>query len=386
MAPPPPPPPSAVEVVNVDSSDKTTTTLRPKNAQHEDEHGQQHHPDVVNVDGSSADDKKKPEEQHHTDNGAAPAVQPPPTHQAPDEHISSESTASPFSQETSSEKPTYQQLNEQQGKNVPRPLVFEDKLIERAYLKQRLAAAFRIFGRHGFDEGVAGHITVRDPVEPGTFWVNPFGVAFSQITSSSLLHISSTGSILPSPSPYKLLNTAAFAIHGAIHHARPDVVAAAHSHSIHGRALCALQVPLDMLTQDSCAFYEDHVVYPNFGGVVMATEEGKRIAATLGQKKCALLGNHGLLTVGGTVEEAVWWFVAMEKCARVQLLADAAAAGRGIQTVKIGDEEARLTWTSIGSRVAGYFSAKPLFDVVEKQEAHEYMDEGKPWVGKAEGV
>lgn len=161
MAPPPPPPPSAVEVVNVDSSDKTTTTLRPKNAQHENEHEQQHHPDVVNVDGSSTDDKKKPEEQVHTDNGAAPAVQPPPTHQAPDEHVSSGSTAGPFSQEPSPEKPTYQQLNEQQGKDIPRPLVFEDKLVERAYLKQRLAAAFRIFGRHGFDEGVAGHITVR---------------------------------------------------------------------------------------------------------------------------------------------------------------------------------------------------------------------------------
>ncbi|KAK7539792.1 class II aldolase/adducin N-terminal [Phyllosticta citribraziliensis] len=337
MAPPPPPPPSAIQVVDVDGGPTHTTTLQPKNAPKIDQRND-HAQDAPDKDGR--DDKSA----------------------------------------------SYQQLNERQSIGVPRPRVFEDKHAERAYLKQRLAAAFRIFGLQGFDEGVAGHITVRDPVNPETFWVNPFGLAFSQITSSSLLHISATGDILPSPSPYQLLNTAAFAIHGAIHRARPDVVAAAHSHSIHGRALCALQVPLDMLTQDSCAFYEDHVVYPNFGGVVMATEEGKRIAERLGQKKCALLGNHGLLTVGGTIEEAVWWFVAMEKCARVQLLADAAAAGRGIQTVKIGDEEARLTWTSIGSRIAGYFSAMPLFDVVEKDEAQEYMDEGKPWVGKAEGL
>ena len=75
-----------------------------------------------------------------------------------------------------------------QGKiDFPRPPVFEDKYKERDYLKGRLAAAFRVFGKYGFDEGVAGHITLRDPVQPDCFWVNPFGVAFSMINKSDLI-------------------------------------------------------------------------------------------------------------------------------------------------------------------------------------------------------
>lgn len=102
--------------------------------------------------------------------------------------------------------------------------------------------------------GVAGHITVRDPVEPTSFWVNPFGVAFSQIKASDLIRVSHEGAVIEG-GPCKLLNAAAFMIHSAIHAARPDVMCAAHSHSIHGRAFCTLGRPLDIISQDACAFY-----------------------------------------------------------------------------------------------------------------------------------
>lgn len=101
----------------------------------------------------------------------------------------------------------------------------------------------------------------------------------------------------------RLLNTAAYMIHAAIHAARPDVICAAHSHSIYGRTWCTLGRKIDTLTQDSCAFHNDHVVYDSFNGVVLAEKEGKNIAACLGDKKAALLQNHGLLTVGHTIEE-----------------------------------------------------------------------------------
>lgn len=103
--------------------------------------------------------------------------------------------------------------------------------------------------------------------------------------------------------PNRLLNTAAYMIHSAIHAARPDVMCAAHSHSIYGRTWCSLGRKLDTLTQDSCAFHDDHVLYESFNGVVLAEKEGKNIAECLGGKKAALLQNHGLLTVGHTVEE-----------------------------------------------------------------------------------
>lgn len=92
-------------------------------------------------------------------------------------------------------------------------------------------------------------------------------------------------------------------IHAAIHKARPDVICAAHSHSIYGRTWCSLGRKIDTLTQDACAFHNDHVVYDSFNGVVLAEKEGNAIAACLGDKKAALLQNHGLLTVGHTIEE-----------------------------------------------------------------------------------
>ncbi|KAF1952457.1 class II aldolase/adducin domain-containing protein [Byssothecium circinans] len=255
----------------------------------------------------------------------------------------------------------------------PTPPKFDDPYKERAYLKGRLAAAFRIFGKYGFDEGVAGHITLRDPVNPNTFWVNPFGTAFSLIKASDLILVDENGEVIDG-GPNRLLNTAAYMIHHAVHDARPDVVCAAHSHSIYGRTFCALGKKLDITTQDACAFHEDHVVYNSFNGVVLAAEEGKNIARALGPHKAALLQNHGLLTVGQTVEEAVFWFVSLEKCCHSQLLADAAAAGTGGKTIKIDEEDAVYTKKTIGSPVAGWFSAMPLFDVVDKETGGDYLE------------
>ncbi|ORY03855.1 class II aldolase/adducin domain-containing protein [Clohesyomyces aquaticus] len=255
----------------------------------------------------------------------------------------------------------------------PSPPKFDDPYKERAYLKGRLAAAFRIFGKYGFDEGVAGHITLRDPVDPTTFWVNPFGVSFSLIKASDLILVNEEGEVIDG-GPVRLLNTAAYMIHSAIHQARPDVNAAAHSHSIYGRSFCALGRKLDTITQDSCAFHDDHVLYESFNGIVLAEKEGKNIAKALGNCKAALLQNHGLLTCGGTVEEAVFWFVSLEKCCHAQLMADAAAAGRGGSTQKIGEQEALFTRSAVGTPGAGWFSAKPLFDLIHKETGGDYLD------------
>jgi hypothetical protein len=92
----------------------------------------------------------------------------------------------------------------------------------------------------------------------------------------------------------------------------------------------------------------------NFAGVVLATEEGQNIARALGNKRAALLGNHGLLTVGKSIEETVSMFVLLDKCCEVQLAADASSAGSGKPLVLIGEMEARATWEAIGTSASGY--------------------------------
>jgi len=201
------------------------------------------------------------------------------------------STANASDSTPSTKAPLEPGLSEKKARgqimSFPSPPKFDDKMKERAYLKGRLAAAFRIFGKvrsssplhspsaspiaccssslapetnkinleqYGFDEGVAGHITLRDPVEPDTFWVNPFGVSFALIRASDLIRVNEEGEVVDG-GDCRLLNTAAFMIHSAIHQARPDVIAAAHSHTVYGRAFCTLGRTLDTLTQDACAFH-----------------------------------------------------------------------------------------------------------------------------------
>ncbi|MDA8277849.1 MAG: class II aldolase/adducin family protein [Actinomycetota bacterium] len=224
---------------------------------------------------------------------------------------------------------------------------------ERLHRKQRLAAGFRLFAKMGFDEGVAGHITARDPELSDHFWVNPFGMDFSQIKVSDLILVNHEGKVVEGSWP---VNAAAFAIHSQVHQARPDVVAAAHAHSIYGKAFSTLGKKLDPITQDVCAFYDDHEVFDDYTGVVLDTEEGKRIAHALGGGKAAILRNHGLLTVGQSVDEAVFWFITMDRSAQTQLLAEAAG-----KPVLIDHEMAKLTSTQVGTHLAGWFSFQPLY-------------------------
>jgi hypothetical protein len=71
--------------------------------------------------------------------------------------------------------------------------------------------------------------------------------------------------------------------------------------------------------------------------------------------------------------QAVFWFVSLEKCCHSQLMAEAAAASRGEAPIEIGETEAKYTYNTIGSAQAGWFSGKPLFDVVHKETGGDYL-------------
>lgn len=216
---------------------------------------------------------------------------------------------------------------------------------ERQYRKERVAAALRILAARGLTHGAAGHITARDPEHTDCFWVNPILKNFALMRADDLLLVDADGNVLEGRGR---LNQAAFAIHSRVHRARPDVVGAAHSHSPYGKVWSTTGRLLDPLSQDACAFYGSHAVYRNFGGVVLDTEEGDGISAALGDGKAVILQNHGLLTVGRTVEEAAWWFITMEEACKVQVLAE--SLGRPLA---IDHEGAQCTAKQVGTPLSG---------------------------------
>jgi len=244
--------------------------------------------------------------------------------------------------------------------DIPPPPSFATVEDERQHRKQRLAATFRLFSKMGFDEGVAGHVTARDPELADHFWVNPFGMHFGQIRVRDLLLCDHQGRVVQGDVP---VNRAAFAIHAAVHAARPEVVAAAHTHSLHGKAYSSLGRLLDPLTQDACAFYGDHSLFDDYTGVVLDVQEGKRMAHALGDNKAVILRNHGLLTVGRSVDEAAWWFVSLERSCQAQLLAMAAGT-----PIPIDHDTASLTQTQVGHPAAGWFSFQPLYARILREQ------------------
>ncbi|UUN28691.1 class II aldolase/adducin family protein [Streptomyces sp. FIT100] len=233
------------------------------------------------------------------------------------------------------------------------PPVHDSAADERAYRRQRIAAALRLFARFGYEDGVSGHITARDPELQDCFWVNPFGEPFATMTARKLVLVNGHGEVVLGT---RRVNQAAFAVHAEVHRARPEVVAVVHTHSVHGRALAALGELLDPITQEACAFYEDHALYDAYTGVAVDADEGRRIAAALGGNKGIVLRNHGLLTVGDSVDAAAWWFHSMERCAQVQLTARAAG-----KPVRIDHRDAVATREQLGSDLVAWISYQPLW-------------------------
>ncbi|KAJ4368745.1 hypothetical protein N0V83_005827 [Neocucurbitaria cava] len=237
-----------------------------------------------------------------------------------------------------------------------------------------MAGAFRIFAKLGFADGGSGHISLRDPVQPNTFWINPYGVHFALLTVSDMVHIDEDGNRIGGAD--KLINTAGFIIHSALHQKRKDVNVACHMHSPYGRAWSNFGKPIDMLNQDSCMFYNDLAVYSNFGGVVFAKEEGGRLADALGStKKNLILQNHGILTCGGTVGEAAAFFIALERACHTQLLTEAAIAPNGSQLKKtiVSDEEAEYTKKGTGSPEVMYMQFEPEYQLILKETKGDFL-------------
>ena len=150
--------------------------------------------------------------------------------------------------------------------SIDLPPSFDTVSEEREYRKIRLAGALRIIGSLGFAEGVAGHITARDPEHTDHFWVNPFGKSFRQMTVSDLILVNPDGDVVQGTKP---VNAAAYAIHHAIHTARPEVVCAVHTHTIYGKAFAATNLDLKMLSQDACMFHNDWVRHREGGGAIV---------------------------------------------------------------------------------------------------------------------
>lgn len=245
----------------------------------------------------------------------------------------------------------------QEGLKFPVLPDFSTFAEERQHRKERLVAACRAFALHHLDYGFAGHLTVRDPEFPELYWTNPMAVHFSQVKLSNLILADHTGKVVEGS---YALNRAGFVLHAAVHEANPDIVAMCHAHSMYGTAFAALGRPLDPITQDAAAFFEDHVVIKDEAGAVAVEENaGLSVADYFKNVKAAIHQNHGLLTVSRhSIEAAAFWFIALERCCQQQMLVEAS----GIKPVMVPEHSARYSREHVGSEYIGWLHFQPIYE------------------------
>lgn len=235
----------------------------------------------------------------------------------------------------------------------PRP-VFDNFAEQRSDSKRRLVAAFRLFWKLGFDEGVMGHISFRDPEFPERFWMNPFGLSFGLIRVSDLLCIDLGGELIEGEG---VPHIGGVPLHSAIYIERPEVNAVAHTHSPGGKAWSTLGQLLEPISTEAAVFYGRHTVYDTF-----AHGEGSELGEAAEGQRAVILQSHGILTVGDSVDEAAYLFVSLEKACAEQLAAK--AVGRPLV---IPEEVA----TRIAGRFGpynGWLNFQPAYETILREQ------------------
>ncbi len=246
---------------------------------------------------------------------------------------------------------------EQPGLKFPEIPTFASVEDERRHRKERLVAACRAFDLQGFDYGFAGHLTVRDPERPELYWTNPMAIHFSQVRLSNLILVDHQGRVVEGD---YAVNRAGFVLHANVHEEHPDIIAMCHAHTVYGTAFAALGRPIEPITQDACAFYNDHVIIGDeAGAVAVENHAGSNVAKAFKGVKAAIHQNHGLLTASRhSIESAAFWFIALERCCQQQLMIDAT----GHKPILVKPDRADYSREHVGSEYIGWLHFQTIWD------------------------
>ncbi|XP_062409406.1 alpha-adducin isoform X3 [Sardina pilchardus] len=193
-------------------------------------------------------------------------------------------------------------------------------------LRCKLAAFYRLADLFGWSQLIYNHLTVRLNSEQERFLIVPFGLLYSEVSASSLVKINLQGEIVDRGSTNLGVNQAGFMLHSAIYAARPDVKCIVHIHTPAGAAVSAMKCGLLPISPEALALGE--VTYHDYHGILVDEEENVLIQKNLGPtSKVLILRNHGLVSVGETVEEAFYYIHNLVTACEIQVRTLASAGG-----------------------------------------------------------
>ena len=198
---------------------------------------------------------------------------------------------------------------------------------ERLKRKREIALGYRIFASLRWGDLGDGHITASDPELTDHIWLLKYPYGFERATVDELVLVGPDGSVVENAvgETRSTINTTAYYIHHPVHEARSDVVGVAHTHTPWGTPFCATGRPIVPITQEACSFHERWSMFDDDEVQILGRDSGVRIAESLGDTSVSLLRNHGLLTTGPSVGEAISAFVTLERVTEALMKAPDAA-------------------------------------------------------------
>jgi len=207
-----------------------------------------------------------------------------------------------------------------------------------------LAALYRLVARHGWDDLVFTHISMRVPGEEEHFLINPYGLLFQDINASNLVKIDINGDVVMETEYF--INPAGFTVHSPFHKAVEDAHCVIHLHTDYGIAVSAQKEGLLPITQHALIVYNE-IAYHEYEGIALDHDECERLLADMGDKSIMILRNHGTLAVGKTAADAYLRMFFLERACKMQILAQS-----GGPLLMLGQEMA----DKVGAQGAAAFS------------------------------
>ncbi len=227
-----------------------------------------------------------------------------------------------------------------------------------------LAACFRMAARLGLHEGICNHFSFVVPGRDDLFLVNPYGLAFSEITASSLIVCDFHGNVIEGD---RQPEATAFYIHARLHMRRPSARAAFHTHMPHATALSMLEGdPLVWAGQSALKFYGRTAIDENYNGLALDTDEGDRIADAMGNNDIAFMKNHGIMVTGPSIAEAWDDLYYLERACEVQW--KAMSTGRTLKPVAPEIAKKTAEQMRVGDRESAYLHLESIKRILSKEE------------------
>jgi ribulose-5-phosphate 4-epimerase/fuculose-1-phosphate aldolase len=203
------------------------------------------------------------------------------------------------------------------SKTIPNRPALDSKDVWQARVD--LAACFRMAAKLGLEEGICNHFSTLVPGHDDLFIVNPYGLAFSEITASSLLICDFDGHVAVGQGAPE---ATAFYIHARVHNRLPRAKAAFHTHMPYATALSMTEGDsLLFAGQTSLKFYGRILIDGHYGGLALDNSEGDRIADAVGDADVLFMKHHGVMVLGRSIAEAWDDLYYLERACQVQTLA-----------------------------------------------------------------